>query len=351
MTTRRATIADVARVAGVSASTASVVFSGKTPVSDATRARVLTAAADLGYTGPHPLAASLRRGRSGIVGVVFTEHLGRAFQDPVKILMMDGLTSAVAPLGAGLLLVRDTVDADAAAPTLTTAPIDAAVLVGCTARQRAALAPVLARGIPLVVIEGDAGEAVPRIDLDNRDAQRKAAEHVRALGHTRVATVTLPVRAGVRRGILAADEEIAVDVTRHRLDGVRDVFPDAVAFACAASSIDEGLLAGRALFAAADRPTAVLAQSDLLAAGVIRAAEEAGLRVPAEVSVTGFDGIAVDGLAPYRLTTLVQDAAGKGRAAGEAVAGLLAGTPVSSAVLTCPFRVGNTTGPAPEIAL
>ncbi|MCT9819435.1 LacI family DNA-binding transcriptional regulator [Microbacterium sp. W1N] len=350
MTTRRATIADVARAAGVSASTASVVFSGKTPVSDATRARVVAAATTLGYTGPHPLAASLRRGRSGIVGVVFTEHLGRAFQDPVKILMMDGLTAAVGPLGSGLLLVRDTVDTDAAAPTLTTSPIDAAVLVGCTARQRAALAPVKARGVPLVVIEGDAGDDVPRIDLDNREAQRLAAEHLRALGHTRVATVTLPV-GGRPRGVLTADQQIVVDVTRHRLAGVHDVFPGAAAIATAGSSIDEGLIAGRALLAGPDRPTAILAQSDLLAVGVIRAAEEAGLRVPADLSVTGFDGIAVDGLAPYRLTTLVQDAIGKGRAAGDAVAALLAGTPVASVVLPCPFRLGNTTGPVPEIAL
>ena len=74
-----------------------------------------------------------------------------------------------------------------------------------------------------------------------------------------------------------------------------------------------------------DRPTAVIAQSDLLAAGVIRAAEEAGLRVPEDVSVTGFDGIVVDGLAPYELTTLVQPAAEKGRAAGQAVAAMLDG--------------------------
>ena len=93
--------------AGVSPSTASVVFSGKTAVSDATRQRVLDAAGALGYTGPDPRAASLRRGRSGIVGVVFEEHLGAAFLDPVKTLMMDGLADGVASLGAGLLLLRD----------------------------------------------------------------------------------------------------------------------------------------------------------------------------------------------------------------------------------------------------
>ena len=352
MNTRRATISDVAREAGVSPSTASVVFSGKTPVSDATKQRVLEAAAALGYTGPDPRAASLRRGRSGIVGVVFEEHLGTAFLDPVKTQMMDGLADAVAPLGAGLLLLRDhPSDAllSAAAPSLTSAPLDAAVLVGCSGMLRESLATVKARGIPVVVIEGDAGSDVPRIGLDNREAQRQAANHLRALGHRRVAVVTLPTRAGQERGWLAADAAITIDVTRERLAGAREIYPDAAAYAAAGSFIDEGHAAGRAVFAdLADRPTAVIAQSDLLAAGVIRAAEEAGLRVPEDVSVTGFDGIVVDGLAPYELTTLVQPATEKGRAAGQAVAAMLDGGTAASISFTCVFRVGNTTG-APAV--
>ncbi|WP_314503142.1 substrate-binding domain-containing protein [uncultured Microbacterium sp.] len=350
MSSRRPTISDVARTAGVSPSTASVVFSGKTAVSEATRRRVLDAAGSLGYTGPDPRAASLRRGRSGIVGVVFEEHLGAAFLDPVKTLMMDGLSDGVASLGAGLLLLRDrsvqTGSAVGSEPTLTTAPLDAAVLIGCSGMLRESLAVVTARGIPVVVIEGDAGEGIPKIGLDNREAQRQAASHLRTLGHERVAVVALPVRAGWERGWIAADETITVDVTRERLAGAREVFPDAPAFAAAGSFIDEGLAAGRELFARpASRPTAVIAQSDLLAAGVIRAAEEAGLRVPEDVSVTGFDGVVVDGLAPYELTTLVQPAAEKGRAAGHAVAAMLAGDTAASIRFTCVFREGNTTGP------
>jgi len=138
-------------------------------------------------------------------------------------------------------------------------------------------------------------------------------------------------------------------VTRERLAGAREVFPDAVVYAAAGSFIDQGLAAGRVLFAdPAGRPTAVIAQSDLLAAGVIRAAEEAGLRVPEDVSVTGFDGIVVDGLAPYALTTLVQPATEKGRAAGQAVAAMLEGGDAASITFTCVFREGNTTGPAPR---
>jgi len=344
----RPTIADVAREAGVSPSTASVVFSGKASVSDATRARVLDAASTLGYTGPDPRAASLRRGRSGIVGVVFEEHLGSAFLDPVKTLMMDGLADAVSSLGAGLLLLRDEPISEDG-PTLTSAPIDAAVLIGCSGLLRESLDIVQARGIPVVVVEGDAGEGVPRIELDNREAQRHAAGHLKGLGHRRVATVTLPARKGWPGGWMTADDEsaITVEVTRERLRGVRDVYPDAPAYAATGSFIDAGLEAGRILFAdPVTLPTAVIAQSDLLAAGIIRAAEEARLRVPDDVSVTGFDGISVDGLAPYVLTTLVQPATEKGHAAGDAVTAMLEGRDAPGIRFTCAFREGNTTGPA-----
>mgnify|MGYP001759967493 CR=1 FL=1 len=348
VTSRRATISDVAREAAVSPSTASVVFSGKTPVSDATRQRVLDAAASLGYTGPDPRAASLRRGRSGIVGVVVGSSLNHLFLDPVQRLMMDGLAEAVAPFGAGLLLLRSSPEIENA-PTLLTVPVDAAVLIGCDAPLRASLETAHLRGLPIVVIEGDAGDDVPRILLDNREAQRTAAAHLRGLGHTDVAIVTLRSSAAVAGGWIEPDAEITIDVTRERLDGARDVYPDAPALATAGSSIDQGVFAGRVLFADPEcRPTAVIAQSDLLAAGVIRAAEEAGLRVPEDVSVTGFDGVPVDGLSPYELTTLVQAPTDKGRAAGAAVAAMLDGRAPASVLFTCTFREGNTTGPLPR---
>lgn len=345
MSTRRATIADVARRAGVSPSTASVVFSGKTPVSDATRARVLDAATALGYTGPDPRAASLRRGRSGIVGVMFQEPLRRTFEDPVRILTMEGLAAEIAPLGAGLLLLQES----RPGPTLMSAPLDAAVLMRCSDEMRETLAQVTARGIPVVAIEGDAGPGVPRIDLDDREAQRTALAHLRALGHERVSLVTLPPSADREAGWLDDAVRTTNTIVRERLRGARDIYPDAPAYAAATSSIDAGIRAGRVLFRSPGRrPTAVAAQSDLLAAGVIRAAEEAGLRVPADVSVTGFDGITVDGLAPHRLTTLVQPAVEKGRAAGRAVAAMLAGGAGESVRLECRFREGTTTTIAPS---
>lgn len=345
-TPRRATIADVAREAGVATSTASVVFSGKAKVAAATRERVLAAAAELGYAGPDPRAASLRRGRSGIVAVVLEGHLRAAFLDPVTTAMMDGLTDGLAELSAGILLMRDEPGEDGSA--LASAPVDAFVLIGCSGRTRASLEIVRGRGLPVVVIEGDAGGDIPRITLDNAAAAADVARHVRDLGHRDVALVTLSLDAERERG-LVTQERIAtatVDVTIDRLAGMREIFPDAPAISASGSLIDEGAIVGRMLLADPEtRPTAVLAQSDLLAVGVIRAAEELGLRVPQDVSVAGFDGIAVDGLGPQLLTTSVQPAVEKGRAAGEQVARMLRGEPGITQHLTCRFRQGTTTAP------
>ncbi|WP_282848674.1 LacI family DNA-binding transcriptional regulator [Microbacterium oxydans] len=348
-TPRRPTIADVAREAGVATSTASVVFSGKANVAAATRERVLAAAADLGYAGPDPRAASLRRGRSGIVAVVLEGHLRAAFLDPVTTAMMDGLTDGFADLSAGILLMRDEPGEEGAA--ITNAPVDAFVLIGCSGRTKASLEVVLGRGLPVVVIEGDAGEGIPRITLDNVAASADVAQHVYDLGHRDVALVTLSLDSERERALVTPErvEKATVDVSVHRLEGMRQVFPDAPAISASGSFIDEGVLVGRMLLTdPATRPTAVLAQSDLLAVGVIRAAEELGLRVPEDLSVAGFDGIEVDGLGDLTLTTSVQPAVEKGRAAGEQIARMLRGEPGITQHLTCVFRAGTTTGPVPR---
>ncbi|GAA3934543.1 LacI family DNA-binding transcriptional regulator [Microbacterium soli] len=354
---RRVTLADVARAAGVSTSTASVVFSGKVNVAEATRRRVLAAAASLGYAGPDPRAASLRLGRSGIVGVVISGELRHAFLDPVTTAMMDGLTDALASVSTGILLLRDDPRGDEM-PPITEAPVDAVVLIGWSGRTPSALEIVRRRGLPVVMIEGDAGEGIPRVTLDNREASAAISRHVSRLGHVDVATVTLPLDADRRRGAVTAERVAAatVEVTLDRLAGFREVYPDAPGVTASASLVDEGMIAARALLTEADggvradRPTAIVAQSDLLAVGVIRAAEECGLRVPEDLTVVGFDGIAADGLGSLRLTTVVQPAVAKGRAAGEQITRMLAGGPGESVHFTCTFREGETAAAPPHRA-
>ena len=349
----RPTLVAVARAAGVAPSTASLAFSGTGPVSDETRARVLAAAAELGYDGPDPRARSLRRGRSGVIGVVMDDRLSDAFRDPVNVLTLDGIAEVAGEAGASLLLVRSPLDDERGAGPLVDAPMDAVVLVGCNVRVDPAVAVLRRRGIPVVAIEADDIEGAVPIQLDNREGSRRAAAFLRDLGHESVTVVTLPLDASHHRGPMSAERFAAgaAHTTMERLRGVRGVYPDAVAIEAGGSSVEEGRIAGDLLFGpGGTRPTAVVAQSDLLAVGVISAALEAGLRVPEDVSVVGFDGIRVDDSLLHRspirqLTTLVQPFVQKGQAAARAALAMLEGASPEGASFRSELRVGDTTGP------
>src|SRR5450830_153353 len=200
----RPNLAAVALLAGVSASTASLAFSGAGPVSAATRAKVLAAAEKLDYAGPDPRAQSLRRGRSGIVGVVIEDRLRDAFRDPVNIAMLDGLADETGPLGNGLLLLTDTGDGST---TIDSAPVDAVVLIGCSTRLAEKVGVFRQRGVAVVAIEAEPLDGVLAIGLDNREASRTLALHLAELGHDRVAMVTLPLDDIRSRGELTAELE------------------------------------------------------------------------------------------------------------------------------------------------
>jgi DNA-binding LacI/PurR family transcriptional regulator len=306
---------------------------------------VLAAAAELDYAGPDPRAQSLRRGRSGIIGVVIEDRLRDAFRDPMNIAMLDGIADETGSLGAGLLLLTENGEG---AASIRNAPVDAVVLIGCSTSLAAQVEIFRQRGIALVAIEAEPMDDVLAIDLDNRRATRTLASHLADLGHRRVSLVTLPLDAPRTRGPLT---EAAITASTgftalERIRGAREVFAGAPGMMAAVSSIEEGLIAGLAILSDPDeRPTAVIAQSDLLAVGVIRAAEQLGLEVPHDVSVVGFDGVKLDGLATFDLTTMVQPAVEKGRAAGRGVIALLAGEHPAGVSFTARFHRGTTTAP------
>ena len=349
MSDERPTLAAVARRAGVSASTASLAFNNSGPVASATRERVLAAASELGYAGPDPRARSLRRGRSGIVGVVLEEALRYAFRDPMNVLMLDGIADVVGAAGFSLLLLTE---AGAGDSSLIDAPIDAVVLFGCSPVVDEKVEIVQRRGIPVVAIEGRPRAGVVDVGLDNREATRALAQHLHDLGHRDVALVTLELDRDRRRTILTPSliEGATSFTALERILGAADVYPGVSGRATLGSIVEEGRLAGLELLsseAPGPRPTAIMAQSDLLAIGVIRAAIELGLEVPQDLSVVGFDGVRIDDPAASGLTTMVQPALEKGQAAGRAVLALLAGDQAASTSFTSEFRPGRTTAPPP----
>ncbi|WP_222851341.1 LacI family DNA-binding transcriptional regulator [Phytoactinopolyspora mesophila] len=350
MSGQRATLAAVAARAGVSPSTASLAFSGAGPVAESTRERVFQAARELGYSGPDPMASSLRRGRSGIVGALIGERLLYAFRDPVAVGLLDGLAEELSTLGSGLLLISG--DADRTGPTpaqVARMPMDVVIFATCGGDDDPLLDHFLGRGVPVVAVDGPHRDDVVVLGIDDYGGTLTMARYLADLGHRHVGTVTLPLRLDGRRGPIdeARRKTAAYADARLRLQAVRDVFGSVAAVESATNLIEEGEVAAASLLDAPDRPTAVIAQSDLLAVGVIRAAVGLGLRVPQDLSVVGFDGIDAGWLDGWLLTTIEQPIVEKGRMAGRMVVDILADRKPSSTQLPVNMRVGATTAPPP----
>jgi DNA-binding LacI/PurR family transcriptional regulator len=344
---------DVAERAGVAASTASLVFSGRGPVAEATAQRVRSAAAELGYVGPDPRASSLRRGRAGAVGVLVEGRLLQAFRDPFAVAVLDGLAQELDAVPTGMLLVSQPFDEpERAMEAVTGLAIDAFVFSMCGPAESPLVDHLAARGIPMAGTGAPLDRRVCQVLIDEAGSQGDAVRHLKSLGHRRIGHVTMPMRPVVDGGPLRPsdlDRAVYVD-SRDRARGflatagrrapmVEAVLPD----------VEGGIAAARPLLDVPDdaRPTAIAAQSDLLAAGVIQSAAELELRVPDDLSVTGFDGVSLPWPAAP-LTTIDQHAEEKGRALGRIVAGLLDGVPadqIDDVTIATDLRIGGTTAP------
>ena len=345
----RVTLRDVAHRAGVAISTASLVFSGNKPVATDTAERVRTAAEELGYGGPDPMASSLRHGRSGVIAAVVERRILHAFRDPYVVSVLDGLSQVVGEMGCGLLLLPDTAEGYGdRGPQVSRVAADAAVFMLCGDENNELARQFGARGVPIVGTGAPRGADV-QVTADERAASRELAQLLHGLGHRRVGHVMMPLQWGGTTGRRTVAQVRASNFpdTRERAIGVRDVFSAATLVEAEEPDFDSGYAAAALLLDSQRPPTAIIAQSDLLAAGVVQAALDRGLRVPEDLSVTGYDGVSLPWF-PRTLTTIDQHPIEKGRAVGEVVRALLAGEEVSDVTVPVTLREGDTTGPVPR---
>ncbi|CCH71464.1 putative Transcriptional regulator,sugar-binding [Phycicoccus elongatus Lp2] len=345
---RRTTLKRVAERAGVSLSTASLVFSGKGPVSEETAARVRTAATALGYRGPDPVASSLRAGRSGVVAVVVESPLTLALRDPYAVQVLDGLADELGRDGLGLLLLaQDPHDLDELGARTATMAMDAAIFPFCGPSTNPLVETLAGRGIPIIGSGAPEDTRVTHVRVDEAAAQGLAVRHLLELGHERIGHITLPLRPhATTTGVQAMEvEHAAYPDARERARGFLALVTGPVVQA-AAADVTEGEAAARLLLGLPEdeRPTAIVAQSDLLAAGAIRAATSLGLRVPEDLSVTGFDGIDVPWL-DQTLTTVDQPGAEKGRRMGAMARAAIGGDAPIATSYDVMLRRGTTSGP------
>lgn len=345
----RVTLRDVAERAGVAISTASLVFSGNKPVASETADRVRAAAELLGYGGPDPMASSLRHGRSGVIAAVVERRILHAFRDPYVVSVLDGLSQVVGEMGYGLLLLPDAAEGYGdTGPQVSRVAADAAVFMLCGDENNVLATQFAARGVPVVGTGAPAGADI-QVTADERAASRELAQLLHRLGHRRVDHVMMPLRWGGTTGrrTIAQVRASKFPDTRERAIGVREVFATATLIEAEEPDFDSGYAAATLLLESDQPPTAIVAQSDLLAAGVVQCAVDRGVRVPEDLSVTGYDGVSLPWF-PRTLTTIDQHPIEKGRAVGEVVRALLAGEDVSDVLVPVTLREGDTTGPAPK---
>jgi DNA-binding LacI/PurR family transcriptional regulator len=318
----------------MSPASVSMVLSNAPGPSAATRERVLAAAAELGYR-PDRTASLLARRRTHLVGVML--QAGSAFHAE----LVEDLYDAAEQQGYDVVLsaVTRTRSEGRAAETLVDFRCEALILLGPVAP--AAQLAALGRQLPVVVIgRRVAADGVDVVRSADAKGVGQAVDHLAGLGHRSIAYVD----GG--RGTIAADRRrgYRTAMRRHRLAGqVRVIGGDHTEAAGARAA---GLLLdeGRPL------PTAVVAYNDHCAVGLLDTLNRAGVEVPAEVSVVGYDDSSLSRLAHVNLTTVSQDARGQAEhAVAAAVERLDGGRTIPREVVLAPrLVVRGTTGPPPE---
>ncbi len=312
----RGRLADLAAYAGVSEATVSRVLNDKPGVASSTRQAVLTALDVLGYERP----SKLRRSSAGLIGLVVPE-----LTNPVFPMFAQVIETQLAAAGFTPVLCTQTpggVHEDEYVQMLLARGVSGIVFVsGFHADTRASTdryAELRRRGLPIALVNGyREGIDATFVSHDDVAAMRLAVRHLRDLGHTRIGFATGPGRyVPVQRRVAGF---------REAMQGVDGVDLDRMV-STTLFTVEGGAAAARQLLEAG--ATAVIAASDVMALGVLRAAAQLGRRVPEDLSVIGGDDVPFMSFIDPPLTTVRMDVTGMAEAAVTAVLEEIAGEKV-----------------------
>jgi DNA-binding LacI/PurR family transcriptional regulator len=332
---------------GVSVATVSNAYSRPDQLSGDLRGQILAAAEEMGYAGPSAAGRALRSGRNDVCGFLFTGELSQAFSDPYSVIFLSGLSESLELFGASVLLLKAPTG-EGASQMLQRAPIDALVANSSVSSQHG-IDLLRRRGVRIVrTRRSDEGDWV---GINDPSAAQLVARHLTRLGHRDIVVVAAGAPNGqVDEWAFHPDQAIPGitdgSYESQRIRGIWDELnPGTLRVIQAGGNTRE---AGRAAAAQAmdvrDRPTAVVALSDVLAFGILDAVRVRGLEPGRDISICGFDDLPdADFLG---LTTLRQPIAEKGRLAGRLA--MDPDYPQRQIYLPVQLVVRSSTGPAPK---
>lgn len=316
MKSGKATMADVARRAGVSASTVARVLYNNGYVKQETREAVETAVARTGYR-PNMMARGLRTSRSFTLGMVVSESGLNAFHPAVShVVQREALKR-----GYTVLTVNSHADADmevAGVQRFLSHHVEAVIF--CTAIDPNNVRLIANSGVPTVQIERHVARVGGLVMVDAERGMAEAVDHLFGLGHRRFAFIGGVVDSrrleGPAEDIVEQVRErlFAQNLARHGIAATEDDIVRVPYYDIAKPPRQPGHGAMKALLARRPAPTAIICGSDLLAASALQAIHEAGLRVPADISIIGYDDSMAEILTPA-LSSIAQPIEDLGRLA------------------------------------
>jgi len=309
---RRVTRRDVARLAGVSDAVVSYTLNGGAPVAAATAERVRAAIAELGYQ-PNAAARALRSGSSRTVALLAPVGGSRIFANPFFAELASAVEDAARARGLDLLLTTSTPDERALQERmrdLAARQVDGVLLLAGAPFDRA---PIDALGVPWLLLNSmDRADEGTGIGVDLAAGAAAATAHLAALGRRRIAFL----------GDTGADAQGRPEPRRRGWEeACRAAGLEPGPAIEAVYSREGGLASGRLLTQLAELPDAVVAASDLIAIGLLRALRDANLRVPEDMAVVGFDGTWEGEYSAPPLTSLRQPIEAMAEAALDRLAG------------------------------
>jgi DNA-binding LacI/PurR family transcriptional regulator len=336
MARSRPTSADVAARAGVSRTTVSFVLNYRTDVQipDGTRQRVFRAASELGYH-PHTPARQLAAGRSNVLGLVLRQSAEQVAGDATLAETLRGLASAARAAGSRVMV--EPLAPEGTYDRLLRSHQADGLIVSGPRTDDPSLGHLAGDGFPVVLQGCMPGFDIPSIDIDNVAAAAAAVDHLLSLGHRRIALIT-----NAPLSYTAADERLRGYRQAIEAAGIDhdEALVEEGAFDAASGERAANALLGRTAF------TALFVASDVLALGAINALREANRRVPNDVSVVGFDDIALAAYFDPPLTTVRLPAFELGQAAGRALLDRIADRAVAQrTLLPTELVVRGSTGP------
>ncbi|MBD8505920.1 LacI family DNA-binding transcriptional regulator [Hoyosella sp. G463] len=347
---RRVTLASLAAELKISRTTVSNAYNRPDQLSPELRERVLSAAKELGYSGPDPVARSLRTRRADTIGLLLDQPLSYSFRDPAAVDFVAGLANECDAAGRALLIVPAAPDHEpgAAADVVNKASVDGFVAYSVPENDPY-FGAAMERHLPLVVCDQPAGiDGTVRVGIDDHAAMLALARIVLDLGHRSIGILAMRLGDSKRDGTTPLDAALAsrYSVQRDRIQAIADAAaqqPHEVALTIIETASHTRESGARAAQAALDQDpgiTALLCTTDVLALGAMTWAAEHGIVIPDELSVTGFDGTA-DAMRAD-LTTVVQPSEEKGQRAGEILMALAPSTGSREELLATSVHHGST---------